>query len=360
MGFYRFIKYLLRRRGYQLFVISFIALMFIIILGIYNNVSAITFPSTDNINGYKLVLTKANIGNTYSPIMFVCEDYKIMFSDNSHIICSARYLNPNASGTIKIDVYRLNNGEWFFQKSLTGSTTLNSSIGFALGVDNAIEYANYDVYTVAYNSTIKEYYNVDSLYSYTTPPYIVNFTEDIADWSFDYLGINLGTINYTPNKDVLSINYNDNIFLVDLDLYEIENNVIYIPQQDLNNRIVFNEDSSINFEYDSFATVPFTAYNMGSYQITLNTDFVTELNDNAERNIQNDILNANQETNNQLQDLNDNLTSTDFDDNDISFPTINVEDGGVLNAMNSFFDKIYQGFTSGTLNDIVIPIPYTR
>lgn len=225
-------------------------------------------------------------------------------------------------------------------------------------------YANFDCY---------DYNNQDDIIYYSTKaPSILNPTQDIENWSFSTLDVYLGDIEYT-NHDVITINYNDNYFAIDLEKYEINDGIISIPQQDINNNIVFVETASVGFEYDSFQTVPGTGYDMGTYNVSLTASSVTQLNTNTDRYIQNNIyinqeetvnaINSQTEAINQQTDAINEQTELIKDDTVESsasdLPTTDVNNP-TENGIDNIFQSIYNAFCVGQAQDIIFPIPFTN
>lgn len=394
MGYYRIIKKLFRFIFKRIDIIIGIVLITIIVLSLYNNVFAATVyhasnglsyyvpsytPNTNTYPYYCLWFMCPNTNDTsvnptlyyYQstlPMWFVQDSstHKINFiiNNNGQSSSGFHYMVKRAdsirnSSTSWANVSGLNT-----DISATGSYSSSTGIGSTNYQTRHIEVvkANHNIiqYTNSYGN------NPTTLYQNDINPYIENTITDIENWDFDNLIVNFGTLAFNEN-DVLVFTYNNieySIFLKDY-VQTIGNgnviNPISIPINVLNNYIVFTENADITFEYGQIVGAGnILKYDMGTYSITLSTAQVNELNDNADRNIQNAILNTTEMTNEQLKSLNDNIMSTEFDDSDITFPTINVQDGGVIVAINNFFDQIYNAFTAGTLYDIVIPIPFTR
>lgn len=245
------------------------------------------------------------------------------------------------------------------------NVTQNNEWGFGTNNDGSVYFiSNFNVY---------DYNNQDNLiYTVSTSPSILNPTQDIENWSFSTLDVYLGDVQYT-NHDVITINYNDNYFAIDLEKYEINDGIISIPQQDINNNIVFVDTASIVFEYDSFQTVPGTGYDLGTYNISLSASTVTQLNSNTDRYIQNNIYINQEETvnaiNNQTDAINQQTDAineqTDLIKDDTvessasDLPTTDVNNP-TENGIDNIFQSIYNAFCVGEAQNIVFPIPFTN
>lgn len=287
----------------------------------------------------------------------------VIFSNSPlPIIRSSTYYNIYINNTSAVSYYNVVTNQWVHIEDYLDDHTyrvglFNRSYNSNFSWDDIGQYvilnSNYDIYEYGTHTIIHES-------DVITLPYILTDTTTISNWTLNEFSFTTGDIE-KHHWDEIKFEYGDKTFWLELNDFSIDNGNIYtIPIEYINAYIVFYPQDTFKATYYHFDGTVLVPYNLGSFTVSITADYAQELNDNSDRTLQNEQLWEQRETNNQLNQLNNSITDTNFNDNDISFPSIDVDDGGVLNAMASFFDKIYDAFVNGTLYDIVIPIPYTN
>ena len=248
------------------------------------------------------------------------------------------------------------------------STRYYNNVNVALGSKsyNTSPYT-YSLYTnrVIYNNTNYNTVFFNGGNVNISSPSITTSSSSISNWSFDNLTIDIGNLDFN-NNDVLIFNYDNNEYSVFLRDYITSfgagnySSIINIPRQVLTNYIYFKEDSDITFYYGSvIGAGSIVEYDLGTYNVVISESYMNDLNNNADRNVQNAILNTNYEINENLNDINNSITSDDVNFNDIDLPSDDSEDI-TRDGVNNIFTSIYNAFCTGQAQDIVFPIPFTN
>lgn len=202
---------------------------------------------------------------------------------------------------------------------------------------------------------------------YPDSPIILTDASEIENWSFQELTINLNGIvpsgiqGNIADKIVVRCNNGQSTFsrIISVNDYLQWNeqggyiDIFSIPSMYVTAGLNFSTNNVVEFSYIGWMGDGIVEYDLGTYSVSLTESQAALINQDSDR--YNQIIQTEES-----QKTNDLLTDSEIDESAISFPTVDVQDGGVLNAMSSFFDKIYNAFTNGTLLDIVIPIPFTN
>lgn len=383
MVFFKYFIRFLRRHYFKFFIFLGIFIMFLFVFGLYNNVFGYTtwtapdgdtynipdYTLNSNYQNYMIICGKSADTQTKKVILFQTNYGQFALqqrylSEQYPSLTFAKNLGDGTSFNLLTSQATNNNTTWNERNndSLTANSGWNGNLPTAVFNDDYCFIYSSNQNIDLYNENREKIKNV---YSNTIEPYIENSSTDIEDWSFDNLSINLGTLGFNEN-DVLIFTYNNieySLFLKDyVETVGAGNitNPISIPIAALNNYIVFTENADITFEYGSVVGVGnVLKYNMGTYTITLSTTKVNELNDNADRNIQNAILDKTEETNQQLQNLNDSINDDNIDVTANDLPSIDVN-SPTENGLNNIFQNLYNAFCTGQAQDIVFPIPFTN
>lgn len=202
-------------------------------------------------------------------------------------------------------------------------------------------------------------------------PYIENTTEEIEQWDFDYLLINLGDYNpYYTYIDFLTLRtfdleytYNNITYSMNVDNYfeQITGQFyIKIPITALTDNINIRNDSTISFNLKASGRfVSPDNLPLGDYTLTLTTGQEEEINEDSSKYVQGQILEQQQQTNQKLDNLDNTINNSNIDN--ITNDTLPSDDTQDITAsgVNGIFSSIYNAFCIGNPQDIVFPIPFT-
>ena len=212
-------------------------------------------------------------------------------------------------------------------------------------------------------------------------PFIVNNTDTIINFSFNYLTINAGNLPYNDYYEIRYTYPNVNtIYTANIDKFKtLDNNILYfnIPKSFFTNDIVIRSGSRISFDLIKYhrqqPAVTSKTFGLGSYILNLTTEEETIINEDSNKQLLSDINNQQQETTNAINNLNNSqqettnainnldntITDTNIDDNSINLPTDNSNDI-TQDGLNGIFTSIYNAFCVGQAQDIIFPIPFTN
>lgn len=204
----------------------------------------------------------------------------------------------------------------------------------------------------------------------TRLPSFLNSSSDFVSLDFDNLRIDPGTFDTTLNFRLIDTTENRRL----IDIYFINGEYDdFMEREDLSNPFS-NLIYSIPLEYlPSFNYIKDHTYRWqliygetGSQQY-INVDITATVSANVNEVTNGDIQNSINETNDkidttnqELSDLNDNLTNSDVNSVSSSdLPSISVTDS-TSSGIDSIFTSLYNAFCSGNAQDIVLPIPHTN
>lgn len=413
MGFYniyKILKDMLRTIfGNKILKMLFIVILFFIIITIKQKCFGVVIDTTPIIGHtievdlsqydnkkYILALTKTTSNEISISACFSSQNSCIFYPpDSSNSLYHINYFNDIAGSTRAyttdsdlinriLSAMSLANGNY--------TATPNRTKNFPQFNINPVFYAN--------NMTI---YNPDGsiYYSPYTPPSLSNTQTQLENLSFSNFIINANSFTQdminNPDEPLVMLFYNrslGNSSNTD-GLYPIKEKYFYKES------IYFDEDNSTDtnyvFNYPIFKTGVF--FNVGStYEIKLakrvyieeyNTwgydyfdnsyvftissnvtqDYINQLNQqtatSTDEDNQQQINNAlNEQTNainNQTQsidNINTSITDSSVDNSSIDLPSDNTNNP-TQSGIDNIFQTIYNGFTSGTPQDIVFPLPYS-
>lgn len=221
--------------------------------------------------------------------------------------------------------------------------------------------SNRDIYTD--NTFTNLWFRASNESLVNANPTIVNTTNSIENWSFDNLVINCGQIDPDSNF-YLHCDYEGYTFSYDnTNEYKTINNgvaYLYIPKSLLNESIVLR--NGFNFSFALQANKPnmeVLYYELGSYTMNLTTEEQEQINEDSNKQVLSDISNNQKETTQAIENLENTITNTNVNFNDIDLPTDDSEDI-TSNGVNNIFSSFYNAFCSGEPQNIVFPIPYTN
>lgn len=247
---------------------------------------------------------------------------------------------------------------------------------------------NFNVYQ--FSGGLKYPYN-----PYVELPSISTESSTIEDWSFDTLTINGNGVSpiqelegYTYHKNMyLTFSYNGFNYYRELPRNYIneylENGhykfTINIPKSFFNNILYLVEQAQLNLtlsiQQDIDSSV-ITNFSLGTYNITISSDTAKDINNTVEKDIQDDIYNEQQktnenlqniqnqqqQTNNNLNNLNNSLTDSNVDDSNVNYIT-GLSNGFTATdntGIDQLFQMVYNAFCSNNPEDLVFTIPFTN
>lgn len=230
---------------------------------------------------------------------------------------------------------------------------------------------------------------------YVLTPSISTDSSTIQDWSFDSLTINGNSVSpfqelegYTYHKIMyLTYNYNGFSYFKEIpfdyiDTFLDNNNykfTINIPKSFFNNSLYLVENAELNLTLsikEEFESNDITNYFLGNYNITISSDMVSDINNTTEKDIQDNIYQEQQKTNDNLENLqqqqqqtNDNLNNINNSLTDSEVDENNVNDIADLSngfsvtdntGIDQLFQMVYNAFCSNNPEDLVFTIPFTN
>ena len=256
-----------------------------------------------------------------------------------------------------------------YKSQVTDNTSFVQTSTNNGNITGAYLYCNRDIYDVnganiVFESTNNSIADIE--------PFIETESSTIVNWSFDYLHINSGseTIYYNNvlNEQTTATLYLDYIYdgiryryQIPSNLYGINTNDtfdIYIPRTSLLNNVNITNGSNVSF-YLGIRKNSESVFPLGSYTFNLTTEEQEQIQQDSDKALQGEILGAQQETNNKLDNLDNTLTDSNVAD--ITADTLPSDSTNDITAdgVNGIFTSIYNAFCVGNAQDIVFPIPFT-
>lgn len=303
--------------------------------------------------------------------------YHTQYGDNLAIV-----IFRNNDGTITSNCYNPNNVTFYFNndnfcvRSSNSSTTFGASWYYDNG-DNRT-HTNYNLNGDAVTTYTKSLYLYSNIYLYDTDtvvvrpsllpnPFITTSSSSIINFSFDYLTINAEDLPYNDYYE-LQFTYPNNSTKItgNIDNYKsIENNNLFfnIPKSWITSGIVVRSGSVITFDLLHYHrggnAVTLERFSLGGYTLNLTSEEETEINEDSNKQLLNDINNNQKETTEAVEHLENTITDSNVDDTSIFLPTDNTNDV-TQEGLNGIFTSIYNAFCTGEAQDIVFPIPFTN
>lgn len=285
-----------------------------------------------------------------------------------------------------IIIYETNNTATYFGQP---STETKSNCYFLVGVNDPEKYKQFygtaDVYT---NNSFTDYF-----YSSFVAPFVTTDSSSIVNWSMSSLDISSGNLKnsneYGQNYFYLEQIYNGVIYRIDLNnssyktINAVTNTCTFsIPRQQLLSGAyiasTYTYELRLVFQEAQEGGSTFTDYNLGSYVLDLTTQEEQITNDgkmlegledisnaqqettNAINNMNENITNSQQETTNSINNLNNNITNDNVSSSVIQQPDMPNDTTGVENGVNNIFNVIMNAFTNfDSSQEVVLPIPFT-
>lgn len=242
-----------------------------------------------------------------------------------------------------------------------GSAIWQASGNYALGENRFIGYTSRNIYL---NSTNDIYLNADSYNKISdySEPFIENDSSTINNWSFDYLKINSGSIGYVYDNPITGttsyaivnlkytyngITYTQQISSGYISNWSTTNFIVEFPRTSLLNSVNIENDKSVDFYLEVKKDyVSDIIYSLGTYTFALTTDEQEQIQQDSDKALQGEILGAQQETNNKLDNIENTITDTSVPpDSDFDLPTIEVNDS-TANFFDTLFTGIYNAFNT--------------
>lgn len=231
-----------------------------------------------------------------------------------------------------------------------------------------------------------------------TAPSITN-SFYISSWSFDNLIIDSGHVtghySITENNIIyqyvrdfkLEITYQGVVYTIDLRPYmSVDSNdkaTFTIPKNELTNHINLYNGNTIAFDLfvqpddNPNSTGNWSTYSLGTYTLSLTTDEEEQANADSTKQVLGDINNSIQTTNNNINNLNntqqqtnskiDNLessiTSSFYNDTDLSNTMHNFGNGFVVTDnthLDDLFTMLYNAFCNNQVVNLTFTIPFVN
>lgn len=301
------------------------------------------------------------------------------------------------------DIYSINNNTNTYMKQATSTeratnTTIalssftNKTTGYLEGVFNnrvsiegdlEIVYSNVDIYR-----------DNEIIYQDYISPSLSNTQSQLENLSFNNFIINANSFTQdmieNPDEPLVMLFYNRSLSNnQNTDgLYPIKEKYFY--KESIYYDSTNSTDTNYIFTYPIFRSGVF--FNIGStYEIKLakrvyieeyNTwgydffdnnyvftvssnvtqDYINQLNQqtatSTDEEQQNELQNSINQQTQSIDNINNSITDSNVDNSSIDLPTDNTQDP-TLGGINNIFQTIYNGFTSGTPQNIVFPLPYS-
>lgn len=366
--FFKQLYYCLRsifKRSFIILFLAFVIFVFIFInKGVFafsiNNANYPDFPTEyQGKDFYMFNLTGSNNGFPAGTYAFVLDGTIHNFGTEEE----PKFLQVSSEGyihgwqtsaryeTARFNVLSLVDNQWTLYRTNWGGGVGNFDTFHYIG--GTMNIYNTDWTQKLYNKNFNSYTN----------PYITTNSNDIKNWSFDYLSINAGS--YPVNGSYwLTFNYpnaSSSLYEIDLSSYKtVENNTVIfnIPKSVLQENIVIRNGSSFSFSLQCRYNLQILIHELGSYTLSISQETQTETNEDSNKQILSDISNNQKETTQAVENLEDSITDPNIEDSSIFLPTDNTNDI-TQDGINGIFTSIYNAFCTGEAKDIVFPIPFT-
>ena len=414
MGFYniyKILKDMLRTIfGNKILKAIIITLLIFIILTIKENCFALSTIPPISVDGVTFNFNSAwnddhpsYVGSMDNIVILRYEvstnKYYYVFTRSSYPV----YISTSTSGSYKITnihSYDNNNQQTYFAynsvntaRSTTNINVSAPSKGFTTSITTQYLSYNPNSLTVIYSDK-DVYLNNEPIYTTFTPPSLGNTQNQLENLSFNNFIINANSFTQTmiesPDEPLVMLFYNrslSNSSNTD-GLYPIKEKYFY--KESIYYDTTNSTDENYIFNYPIFKTGVF--FNIGStYEIKLakrvyieeyNTwgydffdnsyiftvssnvtqDYINQLNQQTatttDEENQQEQLNAINNQTQSIDNINNSITDSTVDNSSIDLPTDNTTNP-TQDGVNNIFQIIYNGFTSGTPQDIVFPLPYS-
>lgn len=305
-------------------------------------------------------------------------------------------------------IQSLNNGSptvFAYQSSTTSNAVTSFSVGNpsrASSYNISNQYVNYDLNNVEIlYSNLDVYLDNEPIYQNFVAPSLSNTQTQLENLSFSNFIINANSFtDDLKNNDGLlyMLFYNRSLsnpqtteglypikekIFVDGSIYidyenSTEDNLIF-SYPIFKTGVMFNVGSTYEIKFAKVTgwydnDTPLLEYFDNSYTFTISRDvtqdYINELNqqtattsdEDNNKELQDKIDNQTNAINNQTQsidNINNSITDSTVDNSSIDLPTDNTADP-TQSGVDNIFQTIYNSFTSGTAQDIVLPIPFTN
>lgn len=295
----------------------------------YNNLYILNFYSTD------ASYIKLNSSGNY---------FSIFDNNNISLSCIATYKAPIS-----------NPSTWTVRGTFSGGDTT---------------YWN----QMCYN-TVPAYFYDGSLYRDADPspfevqPYFITTDTELQTFDFDYLQINGGTTKYhlEDNTDALlrlDYLYKGVQYTINLDNYITVNGdntwQVNIPYNVLTNNIMVRNGESFKYTFVYFGDETYILNKELTYDLTSEQE--TQINEDSNKQLQSDIYNSSQETNNKLDNVQNSINDSNVDDSNVDdFSSLgdgfDAEDN---TGIDELFQMLYDAFCSNEIEDLTFTIPFVN
>lgn len=367
--FFKQLFYILKRFTKHKLLLLFV--FFVIAIFFFLKPSfAVVYPNiyTDILNN------NANIKKVYDNTW---NYYHNQYGDNLAIV-----IFRNNDGTITSNCYNPSNVTFYFNndnfcvRSSNSSTTFGASWYYDNG-DNRT-HTNYNLSGDNVTTYTKALYLYSNIYLYDTEtvvvrpsllpnPVITTSSSSIVNFSFNNLTINAQDLPYNDSYE-LQFTYPNNSTKItgEINQYKsIQNNklVFNIPKSWISQNIVIRSGSVITFDLLQYHregnAVTLEQYSMGGYTLSLTSQEQQEANEDSNKQLLSDISQNQQQTTQAVENLENTITDSNVADDSIFLPSLDVNDPTQV-GINNIFDLLYNAFTTGDAEDIVLPFPFTN
>lgn len=214
---------------------------------------------------------------------------------------------------------------------------------------------------------------------FVTNPYFITTDQELQTYDFDFLQINGGTTEYEIYYELLDQTFTAEFNLV-YNYKGVSTNIeilpeyisvntrdntwqINIPYNALTNKVVVRNGETFSYTF-SYKIGYESAYSLSTGQLVYNltTEQENNINQDSEKQLQGEILQTQQETNDKLDNLDNTINNSNIDNSNVDdFSSL----GGDFNTndntgIDGLFQMLYDAFCTTEEQDLTFTIPFTN